>query len=48
MTKVNTSTKPAPSGDKPVKTERPAETGSGGSTETTKETPTGGGEKTVR
>lgn len=48
MTKVNTSTKPAPSGDKPVRTERPAETGSGGSTETTKETPKEAGEKTVK
>jgi hypothetical protein len=35
MTKVNTDTKPPPSGDKPVKTEAPPPT-TGGGAETTK------------
>ena len=47
MTKINTSPKPPPTGDKPVKTERPAETGSGGSTESTKEAPKEAGGKSL-
>lgn len=39
MTKVNTNTKPPPSGDKPVKTEAPPPTTTGGGAEMTKETP---------